>query len=142
MKKFKTFIIGLGILLLIVSCHTYSIPIDSFRSQMAKENTEIMNNGIISNPLTNGNTIYSSDHIVTLKVIDKNGNELTFGRMSMLELKITHRNGKKYRFYSETMFLQNDTLKGGRYRFMGGRIKQIPLDSIAKIIVKDFGKQG
>jgi hypothetical protein len=56
-------------------------------------------------------------------------------------MRVTHSNGKKYHFYFDTVVLENDTLKGGRSRFVQGLTRAIPLDSIVKIEVQDGGKK-
>ena len=70
----KSKIIAIGIILLIISCKTYTIPADSFRSQMINANSENMKVVEINNPLTFGKITYSSNNIKSLVVIDKNGN--------------------------------------------------------------------
>ena len=94
----------------------------------------------INNPLLYGNLKYSANNIKTLNVIDKNGNKITIPNSPSLEMRITHKNGKKYLFYFDTIILENDTLKGSRSRFIPNLTRKIPFDSIAKIEVQEGGK--
>ena len=140
MKKMKSKIIAIAILLLIISCKTYTIPTDSFRNQMINANSGNMKKVEINNPLTFGKLTYSANNIKSLIVIDKNGNELIKENKPSIEMRVTHINGKKYHFYFDTVILENDTLKGGRSRFIKSLTRQIPMDSIVKIEVQDGGK--
>ena len=136
----KSKIIAIGILLLIISCKTYTIPADSFRSQMINANSENMKVVEINNPLTFGKITYSSNNIKSLVVIDKNGNEFIKENKPSIEMRVTDKNGKKYHFYFDTVILENDTLKGGRSRFMKNLTREIPMNNIVKIEVQDGGK--
>ncbi|WP_123812049.1 hypothetical protein [Mangrovimonas sp. DI 80] len=100
-----------------------------------------MKNVMINNPLTYGNIKYSANNIDRLIVFDKEGNQLYLENSPSIEMRVTHRNGKKYIVYFDTVILENDTLKGGRSRFIQGLTRQIPMDSIVKIEVQDGGKK-
>lgn len=136
--KSKIFIIGL--LLIIISCKTYTIPSESFKNQFTKTEDIQEKQVEINNPLLYGNLKYSANNIKTLDVIDKDGNKLTIPNSPSLEMRITHKNGKKYLFYFDTIILENDTLKGSHSRFISNLTRKIPFDSIAKIEVQEGGK--
>ena len=98
----------------------------------------------INNPLIgNGwrNIKYYSNNVQGLYVLDKNGNELFLDNSPSIEMRVTHRNGKKYHFYFDTVILENNTLSGSRSRFISGLTRDIPMDSIQKIEVQDGGKK-
>ncbi len=140
MYKLQSKIIGIGILLLILSCKTYIIPTDSFREQMIKAKSGNMKEVEINNPLFYKNIKYSSNNIDRLIVTDKNENKIYLNNSPSIEMRVTHINGKKYHFYFDTVILENDTLKGGRSRFAQNLTRTIPMDSIVKIEVQDGGK--
>lgn len=94
----------------------------------------------INNPLLYRNIQYSSNNIDRLLVLDKDGNKKYLDNSPSIEMRITHRNGKKYILYFDTVTLENDTLKGGRSRFAQNLRREIPIDSIVKIEVQDGGK--
>lgn len=124
------------------SCKTYTIPVDSFREQMINATQENMTEVEINNPLTYGGSIrYDSNNIDKLIVYDKENNPLYLNNDPSIEMRVTHRNGKKYHFYFDTVFLFNESLKGSRSRFIGGLTRSIPLDSIVKIEVQDGRKK-
>ncbi|NOZ46795.1 MAG: hypothetical protein GXO79_08425 [Chlorobi bacterium] len=133
--------IGFVTLLFIFGCKTYTIPVDSFKEQMIKAKSGNMKDVKINNPLTYGNIKYSSNNINRLIVIDKNGDKQYLYNSPSIEMRVTHRNGKKYILYFDTVILENDTLKGGRSRFIQGLTRQIPMDSIIKIEVQDGRKK-
>ena len=140
MIKLKAKIIGIGILVLILSCKTYTIPTDSFREQMITAQSGNMTEVEINNPLFYRNIKYSSNNIDRLIVTDKTGNKTYLNNSPSIEIRVTHRNGEKYHFYFDTIILENDTLKGGRSRFVQNLTRSIPMDSIVKIEVQNGGK--
>jgi|TARA_R110001583_G_scaffold25515_1_gene92176 hypothetical protein len=141
MKKLTSKILIFGALLLFFSCKTYTIPTESFREQMIKATSSNMKDVEINNPLFFSNIKYSSNNIDKLIVLDKDGNKLFLDNSPSIEMRVTHNNGKKYILYFDTVVLENDTLKGGRSRFVQGLTREIPLDSIVKIEVQDGGKK-
>jgi len=140
MNKLKSKLIGIGSLMLILSCKTYTIPTDSFREQMMKAKSRNMTEVEINNPLFFRNIIYPSNNIGRLIVTDKNGDKIYLDNSPSIEMRVTHHNGKKYHFYFDTVILENDTLKGGRSRFSQNLTREIPMDSIVRIEVQDGGK--
>ena len=141
MKKLTSKIIGIGILLLILSCKTYTIPTESFQEQMKNTNSSNMKDVTVNNPLTYGNISYSANNINRIDVVDKDGNKTYLYNSGSIEMRVTHKNGKKFHMYFDTVILENDTLKGGRSRFIQSLKRQIPMDSIAKIEIQDGGKK-
>ena len=141
MTKLKMVIIGFGILLLTYSCKTYTITTESFSNQMIHAKTENLIEVEINNPLTHMNVKYQSNHIESLIVTDKKGNKVTLYNSPSIEMRVTHRNGKKYHFYFDTVILENNFLKGGRSRFLKNLTRQIPFDSIVKIEIQKGHKK-
>ena len=133
--------IGLIIVLLTLSCKSYTIPIDSFKEQMKNTNSSNMKDVTVNNPLTFRSIKYSANNIERVIVLDKNGNETYLNNSGSIEMRVTHKNGKKYHMYFDTVILENDTLKGGRSRFIQSLERQIPMDSIDKIEIQDGGKK-
>ncbi len=141
MKKIKSILFTVTISFLILSCSTYTIPTESFRKQMVKANSGNTKEVEINNPLTYSNITYSSNNIKKLEVLDKDGRKSYLENSPSIEMRVTHKNGKKYTLYFDTVILENDTLKGGRSRFVQGLTRAIPMDSIVKIQVQDGGKK-
>lgn len=137
MKK----IVLLAVVLIIYSCTTYTIPVESFKAQFSKFDTIQKRERVISNPLTYGNIKYMTNNILMINVIDKNNNPLTIRNSPSLEMRITKKNGKKNVFYFDTVTLENDTLKGSQSRFLPNLKKEIPFDDILKIEIQEGGKK-
>ena len=133
-------IIGIAITMCAFSCKTYTIPLESFREQMRETNSANMKNVAVNNPLTFGNISYSANNISQIMVEDKDCNKKYLDNSGSIEMRVTQKNGKKFHMYFDTVILENDTLKGGRSRFILSLKRDIPMDSIAKIEVQDGGK--
>jgi hypothetical protein len=140
MNKLKSKIIAIGIFIFLTSCTTYTIPIDSFRSQMVEANSKTMKSVQAVNPLPFANTTYSSNNVQKLIVWDKKGIKTYLKNSPSIEMRVTHRNGKKFNYYFDTVILENDSIKGHRSRFFKKLTRSIPLDSIRKIEIQDGGK--
>ena len=140
MKKFLSAISLSALILMLVSCKSYTIPIDSFKEQLVNTNSSNQKTVTINNPLYYGNISYAANNIDKIIVLDKNGNEKTLNNSGSIEMRITHKNGKKYHMYFDTVLLENDTLKGSRSRFLQHLKRQIHIDSISKIEVQDGKK--
>ena len=134
-------IVGKLSVLLLVSCTTYTIPVNSFKEQMMKVDQETLKEVEINNPLTYRNIQYTSNAIERIIVVDKDGKRTYLDNSPSIEMRVTHNNGKKYHFYFDTVILENDSLKGSRSRFVQNLSRAIPIDSIVKIEVQDGGKK-
>ena len=127
-----------------VSCKTYTITPQSFKEQFigidstALKKTE-MNSAF---PYVYGgvNVTYSSNNIKNIFVVNKKGEKEIIPNSPAIEMRVTLKNNRKYHFYFDTVILQNDTITGGRSRFMPKLVRKIPFDSIIKIEVQDGGK--
>lgn len=132
--------VGIVVLFLLFSCKTYTIPTDSFRNQMIGSTSKSMTNSEINNPVFSKNIRYSSNNIDQIEVVDKKGKIFYLDNSPSIEMRVTDLNGKKYQLYFDTVILENDTLKGGRSRFVQGLKREIPMENILKIEVQDGGK--
>lgn len=129
-----------GLVLIFVSCKTYTIQLESFEYQLVNAKRNQMSEVEINNPLFFGNLKYAANNIITVNVIDKKGNKLTIPNSPSLEMRLTHKNGKKFHFYFDTIILEKGTLIGSRSRFVPNLTRSIPMDSIVKIEIQDGGK--
>mgnify|MGYP000114134109 CR=1 FL=1 len=136
----KLKLIGLGIIFLLISCKTYTITPQSFKSQFTKTDNNKMKEVETNNPLFYKNFKYLSNDIKYLNATDKKGNLVFVQNSPSLEMRVTLINGKKKYFYFDTVTLENDTLKGGKSRFMSGLKNIIPFDQIVKIELQEGGK--
>ena len=136
----------IGILSLLYSCKTYTIPVDSFRKQMTESNSEKLKKVEINHPSfyssssSDGNLIYEANNIKSIIVVDKNGNKVNLKNSPKLEMRVTRKNGEKYTLFFDTVIVKNDTLKGARSRLIQNLTREIPLNDIEKIEIQDSGK--
>ncbi|OBX18708.1 hypothetical protein A9996_18980 [Gelidibacter algens] len=131
----------MGILSLVFSCKTYTIPVDSFREQMTKSGSEKLRNVEINNPINVIKNIkYEANNIKSIIVTDKNGDKVKLENSPKLEMRVTRKNGKKYILLFDTVIVINDTLKGARSRLIQNLTREIPLTDIEKIEIQDSGK--
>lgn len=136
--KFKIFTIG--VLFLMISCTTYTIPPENFKNQITRSDNSKMKEVQVNNPLLYKDFKYLSNDVKYLTVYDKKGQEKRIPNSASLEMRVTLLNGKRKYFYFDTVILQNDTLKGGKSRFMSSLTNSIPFDQIVKIEVQEGGK--
>lgn len=139
-RTIKRQIFSIGMLFLMISCATFTIPPESFKDQFTKSDNSKMKEVKVNNPLLYKDFKYSSNDIKYLTVYDKKGKEMKISNSASLEMRVTLINGKRKYFYFDTVVLENDTLKGGKSRFMPGLTNSIPFDQIVKIEVQDGGK--
>lgn len=132
----------LFLVLLVISCKSYTIPIESFKEQMFAAGPENMKSVEVNNPLIgfHDNIAYKANTIQSLVVFDKNGNQTFLNNSPSIEMRITLKNGKKRIFYFDTVSIENKVLSGSQSRFINKR-RQIPLDSIIKIEVQEGRKK-
>lgn len=132
----------LGILTLLFSCKTYTIPVDSFREQMTVPGSEKLREVEINNPAlyTYKNIKYEANSLKSIVVMDKKGNKVKLDNSPKLEMRITRKNGKKNILLFDTVIVENDTLKGARSRLMQNLRREIPLTDIEIIEIQDSGK--
>ena len=140
LKNTKLTLLGILLIVFVSSCKSYTIPVDSFIEQMKNTNSKIKDVEI-NNPLIQGRIKYSANSINKIIVLDKTGLELYLNNSPSIEMLIIHNNGKRYKFYFDTVVLENNILKGGRSRFIQRLRREIPMDSIVKIEIQDGGKK-
>jgi hypothetical protein len=128
------------LLALLSSCANYIIPLDSFQKQMSDKTIETRKEVKINNPLFFNDITYKANNIEYIKVLDKNGNDYSLRNSPSIEMRVTHKNGKKTIFYFDTVTLQNGIISGSRSRLVTGLVQDIPVDSITKIEVQDGRK--
>ena len=136
--KIKAILLS-SILIILSSCKTYTIPVESFRKQMTKSGTE-MRKVEINNPISYSNIKYEANRIESLIVMDKDGNNVELENSPKLEMRVTRKDGSKYILLFDTVVVENDTLKGARSRIIQNLRREIPLNDIEKIEIQDSGK--
>ena len=143
----KTRIILLfAIMALTASCKTYTVPVDSFRTQMTATSAEGPREVQINHPVvfsasnSKQNLSYQANRVKFIQVFDKKGNQVRLENSPKLEIRITKKDGKKHILFFDTVVVENDTVKGARSRIMQRLRREIALADIEKIEIQDSGK--
>ena len=121
------------------SCKTYTVTPENLKEQLSATNR--LKKAEINNPLSYGSLTYEANQLKKIRVTNKDGRQESLENSPALEMRVTLKNKKRYKFYFDTVVIQNDTLSGGRSRFISGLTRKIPFDSIQKIEIQDGGKK-
>lgn len=141
MSKARLIYFGLFTLIVIgfISCKTYYIPVDSFKTQF---------NGIDSSKLRIVSTQgpmgdiadYHANPIDYIKCVDKDNNPFELKNSPSIEIRFTEKNNKRTIFYFDRVYLQHDTLiVGDMSRFFYIQ-KGISINNVKLIEVQDGHK--
>ncbi len=128
------------LLIIAISCKTYTISPENFKKQIIEGNANNLKDVKVNNPLLQFSKIeYRANSLKSLNVYDKNGSISFIQNSPSVEMRVTLKNGKRKIFYLDTVTLENDTLKGEKSRILGLRDK-VSFNDIVKIEVQDGGK--
>ena len=129
--------------LLLSSCKTYTVSPEKFKEQIIASHQE-RKEATVNNPLkpyvNSSNIKYTMNNIKYLNVYSKDGALFFMQNSPSVEMRVTLKNGKKKYFYLDTVFLENDTLKGSKSRLLAIE-NVVPFNEIVKIEVQDGGKK-
>ncbi len=122
----------------IVSCTTYYIPVESFKSQF---------NGIDSSKLRLVNTRgpvgdivqYLANPIDYIKCVDKNNKPFELKNSPSIEIRFTQNSNKRTIYYFDRVYLQDTLIIGDMSRFIRYR-KGISINTVKLIEVQDGHK--
>lgn len=134
LKRGFLFLILLGL----ISCKTYYIPVESFKEQF---------NGIDSTKLKIVNTRgpagdiaqYPANPIEYIKCVDKDNNPFELKNSPSIEIRFTEQNNKRTVYYFDRVFLQDTLIIGDMSRFIHYR-KGISINNVKLIEVQDGHK--
>jgi len=127
------------LLILVISCKTYTITPENFHEQIIIANNFNLERAEINDSLSSNITSYNAINLDYLTVNDKNGKNFQLPNSPSVEIRITLNNGKRKIFYLDTVTLENDTLKGLKSKILGLKNK-VPFNNIVKIEVQDGHK--
>lgn len=138
MKKLAIFL--LICLSLLLGCTTYTVPVESFKTQMSEATTENLDSVTVASPTLAGYAEYLANRVDSILVLDKNGNSQYLQITPSIEMRVTDRFGKRHLMYFDTVVIENDTLTGGASRFLSKQKRDIAINDVVKIEVQDGGK--
>jgi hypothetical protein len=142
MKKIFLLLITISIgLIIISSCTTYYISIDSFKEQFAGIDSTQLIKVTVAGPVS-GRYHYLANPVTTIACTDKKGNPHQMINKPSLETRFTygHKNKRKI-FYFDRIFVNSHSVIGVESRFIESIRSSIPIDSIVKIEIQDGHKK-
>jgi hypothetical protein len=129
-------------LLILNSCASYIIPIDSLKSQFAGiDSTKLIEVKVVG-PYGE-RYVYFANPITTIWCMDSNGSSLHLTNSPSIEVRVTYMyesKSKRAIFYFDRLNIVNNNLVGVQSRFISAIRKSIPLDKIVKIEIQDGRK--
>lgn len=125
--------------LIISSCKTYYIPIQSFNEQFKDIDSVELKTVNTKGPMGDIVT-YKTYPIDYIKCVDKENNPFELKNSPSIEVRITDNNNKKTYLYFDQMYVQDSILKGDGSRFIYYK-KEIPIIDIKLIEVQDGQKK-
>ena len=123
--------------LLLSSCTTYQIPVDSFKEQFQDRDPAKLNRVVTKTSF--GEFEYLANTMDTIYCLDKNNNVKKLKKKPSLEMKIILKDGKKSYFYADQVIIRDGIVCGERSMFLN-LSKCISIDEIEKIEIQDGHK--
>jgi hypothetical protein len=129
------------ILLIFTSCATYTITVDSFKTQFERFDTSSLREVTVQDPL--GKRVsYKTYPIDYIEVVDKKGRKSFIEVKPSLEMRITDSNNRKAIFYFDLIRYDGEYISGSQSRILPSYFsKRIPVGSIRKIEIQDGRKK-
>lgn len=124
--------------MIISSCKTYYIPIESFMEQFKDINSVALKTVHTRGPMGDVVT-YKTYPIDYIKCVDKKNNPFQLKNSPSIEVRVTDKNNRKTYFYFDQMFVQDSILKGDGSRFFHYP-KKIPIKDIRLIEIQNGHK--
>jgi hypothetical protein len=136
--RFKPIQVIIFLSILLLSCKTYYISIDSFKSQLRDVNPTTMQVTTTRGPL-GGLYVYPANLVRYIQCNDKQGNPFLLPNSPSIEIRFTDNSNKKTVFYFDRVFLSDSLIIGDRSRFIGAQ-KTISINNIKLIEIQDGHK--
>ena len=128
---------GVGIfailMLVLGSCQTYEIGLESFKVQMAEATFSRQKDSVTHSW---DSIQYLHNSVDMLFVENKNGEKLFVDIHPELQIRTTLKNGTRHSFYFDTILIIDDTLQGGKSRVFTGLRKEIPIADISRVEIQ------
>ena len=138
----ETRLINTGLFILIVlgfiSCKTYNIPLDGFKTQFKGIDSTKLRIVHTRGPI--GDIVdYLANPIDYIKCVDKDNNPFELKNSPSIEIRFTEKNNKRTIYYFDRIYLQDTLIVGDMSRFFSSR-KGISINNIKLIEVQDGHK--
>jgi hypothetical protein len=127
-----------SMVLVLVSCKTYYIPVDSFKAQF--KGIDSTNLNLVHTRGPAGDIAeYLANPIDYIKCVDKNNNPFELKNSPSIEIRFTMKNNRRTLFYFDRIYLKDSLVIGEMSRFMRFR-KSISINNVKLIEVQDGHK--
>jgi len=127
-------------LILVTSCKTYLIPVDSFKKQFAGIDSTKLRQVRVVGPIGEKYN-YLANPLTTIKCVDKKGNSFELLNSPSIEIRFTYGdNNKRTIYYFDRIYISDSCVVGVQSRFISSIRKTIPIKSITKIEIQDGKK--
>ena len=138
MKKIFLLLLFVG---MVTSCTTYYIPVNSLKEQFAGIDSTKLINVTVKGPYYD-RYHYLAHPLTIIQCVDKKGNPCRLINSPSIEMRITYgRNNKKTVFYFDRIYVDSNSVKGIKSRFIDSIRGSVPLDSITQIEIQDGRKK-
>jgi hypothetical protein len=139
-RKFPFSLVAL-LFLIVSSCQTYFIPIESFKKQFEGIDSTKLKEVTVQGTGFFGNSTYLANPIKVINCVDKNNRAKQLTNSPSIEMRITYGfKNKRTVFYFDRVFISQQLVVGVQSRFIDVIRKTVPLDSITKIEIQDGHK--
>ncbi|MBK6265519.1 hypothetical protein JKA74_10765 [Marivirga sp. S37H4] len=139
MKKLFNNLASVVLVLMCLSCSTYTVTTENLTSQLSGIDSTNLTPVRVRGPLGEEYN-YLANPIDAIEVTDKKGNIVELTNMPSIEIRVTETNGKKTIFYFDRILIQENKLIGVQSRFISAIQQSIPLNEITKIEIQDGKK--
>lgn len=124
--------------IILSSCSTYQIPLDSFEEQF-RDNDPAQLNRVTTKTPAWGTIEYQTNKADVIFCVDKNNKSKILKKSPSLEIRITEKSKKKTVFYADQVFVRDSLICGERSRIINSN-KCIPLKNVKLIEIQDGHK--
>ena len=137
-KTIKT-VLYLLTIILVSSCKTYYIPLESFNEQMKDVDLVELKTVNMKGPM--GDVVsYKTYPIEYIKCVDKNDNPVELKNSPSIEIRFTEKDNKRTTLYFDQIIIKDSMVIGDGSRFIN-YVKEIPVNNIKLIEVQDGKKK-
>ena len=138
MNKRVIIIFGILGILLLSSCKTYHLPLESFKNQFKNlDSTDLRMVSIYG--AVNGS--YLANPIEGIKCLDKKGNSIELVNSPSIEIRFTHgQKNKKTIMYFDRILLDDSIIYGAQSRIIPSMINSVQLNQVSEIEIQDGHK--
>jgi hypothetical protein len=123
----------------LLACKTYTIPVDSFKHQFAPSKASPSKSVTTIDPWGKRYS-YHTLNVDSIQVVDKNGKTTWLKSAPSLEMRVTHSGGKRTVFYFDLTRFDGDTIEGSISRLIPTWKKKVPISTVSKIEIQNGGK--